>query len=96
MRMRGITGANVSKCIEYRLVPLVEVTSRSGDELSASALVRGLGAPVRRTDIARVGFGVGDVVVALVIVVGFAASWMLSGVGDFSLAGMLSAASLLH
>ena len=77
MRMRGITAGNVGKYVEYRLVPLVEVTSRSGDELSASALVRGLGSPVRRTDVARIGFGMGDAVVLTVLVAAFALSWGL-------------------
>lgn len=74
LAMRGVKGANVSKFVEYRLVPLVEATSRSGDELSASALVRGLGSPTRRTDIARIGFGAGDAVIALILVAAFAAS----------------------
>ena len=78
MRMRGITGTSLGKYIEYRLVPLVEVTSRSGDELSASALVRSLGSPVRRTDVAHIGFGVGDVVVLAVLLVAFALSWGLA------------------
>ncbi|WP_350454793.1 energy-coupling factor transporter transmembrane component T [Slackia heliotrinireducens] len=78
MRMRGIKGSNISKFIEYRLVPLVEVTSRSGDELSASALVRGLGSPIARTDIARIGFGAGDAAVAVLLVVAFAVSWGFS------------------
>ena len=77
MVMRGIGGANLGKFVEYRLVPLVEVTSRSGDELSASALVRGLGAPVRRTDIARIGFGAGDAIVLLVLAAALAGSLLL-------------------
>ena len=77
MVMRGIGGPNLGKFVEYRLVPLVEVTSRSGDELSASALVRGLGAPVRRTDIARIGFGLGDAVVLLVLAAVLAGSLLL-------------------
>lgn len=36
-----------------------------GDELSAAALTRGLGAPVRRTDICRIGFHVQDVLMAV-------------------------------
>ena len=77
MVMRGIVGANLGKFVEYRLVPLVEVTSRSGDELSASALVRGLGAPKRRTDIACIGFGVGDAVVLLMLAAVLAGSLLL-------------------
>lgn len=77
MAMRGINGANLGKFVEYRLVPLVEVTSRSGDELSASALVRGLGAPVRRTDIARIGFGAGDAIALLVLAAALVGSLLL-------------------
>ena len=67
MAMRGIRGANVGKFIEYRVVPLVECTTRSADDLGASALIRGLGGPVHRTDIARIGFGAGDATVLLAV-----------------------------
>lgn len=35
--------------LEYRLVPLMVSVVKIGDELSAAALTRGLGAPVKRT-----------------------------------------------
>ena len=78
MRMRGVGGANVAKLVEYRLVPLVEVTTRSGDDLAASALVRGLGAPVRRTNIARVGFRWTDALAVAMLVGAALLSWMVS------------------
>ena len=40
---------------------------RIGDELSASALTRGLGGPDRRTNIATVGFSVWDAVFAAIV-----------------------------
>ena len=51
MRMRGIAfgGGKVSKMIEYRMIPLLFSCVSIGEELSAAAVTRGLGAPVRRT-----------------------------------------------
>lgn len=51
MRMRGISmgGGKVSKMIEYRLIPLMFSCVNIGDELSAAAVTRGLGAPIKRT-----------------------------------------------
>lgn len=65
MHMRGISARTPGKYVEYRLVPLVECTTRSADDLASCALIRGLGAPVPRTDIAAIEFGAGDVAVAL-------------------------------
>ena len=42
-----------------------------GDELSAAALTRGLGAPVRRTNVCKIGFHAQDVVLMLVCAVCF-------------------------
>ena len=62
MRMRGIHlgGAKGTQVLEYQLVPMMTSTVRIGEELSASALTRGLGGPVRRTNICRIGFRVWD------------------------------------
>ena len=62
MRMRGIHlgGTKAIKVLEYQLIPMMTSTVRIGEELSASALTRGLGAPVRRTNICRIGFRVQD------------------------------------
>ncbi|MCR4645502.1 MAG: energy-coupling factor transporter transmembrane protein EcfT [Oscillospiraceae bacterium] len=51
MRMRGIAfgGGKVSKMIEYRMIPLLFSCVSIGEELSAAAVTRGLGAPMKRT-----------------------------------------------
>ena len=51
MKMRGIAfgGGKVSKMIEYRMIPLLFSCVSIGEELSAAAVTRGLGAPVKRT-----------------------------------------------
>lgn len=67
MRMRGVHlgGAKAGQMLEYQLVPMMTSTVRIGEELSASALTRGLGAPVRRTNICRIGFRAQDRVLLL-------------------------------
>lgn len=62
MRMRGIHlgGGKGTQVLEYQLVPMMTSTVRIGEELSASALTRGLGAPTRRTNICRIGFRLQD------------------------------------
>lgn len=68
MRMRGIRfgGKHPAKMIPYRLIPLLMSSVRIGEELSAAALTRGLGAPVKRTSICEIGFGVLDIVMMVV------------------------------
>ena len=63
MRMRGIRfgGKKPGKMIEYRLVPLLVCCVKIGDELSAAALTRGLGAPIRRTNVCRIGLRAQDI-----------------------------------
>lgn len=75
MRMRGIRfgGGNAAAMLEYRLVPLLMNTVRIGEELSASALTRGLGAPVRRTNICSIGFRPVDIAAILVSAAAFTA-----------------------
>ena len=53
-------GKNPFLMIEYRLIPLMVSVIKIGDELSAAALTRGLGAPVRRTNVCEIGFHVQD------------------------------------
>ncbi len=62
MAMRGISfgGAKATQVLEYQLVPMMTSTVRIGEELSASALTRGLGGPMRRTNICRIGFRAQD------------------------------------
>lgn len=75
MRMRGIRfgGGKPSRMLEYRLVPLMISCVKIGDELSAAALTRGLGAPVKRTNICRIGFGAWDIAALLLCAAAFAA-----------------------
>lgn len=73
MRMRGIRfgGKNPFLMIEYRLVPLMVSVVKIGDELSAAALTRGLGAPNKRTNICKIGFHVQDIIAILLCVACF-------------------------
>ncbi|WDV46496.1 energy-coupling factor transporter transmembrane component T [Clostridiaceae bacterium M8S5] len=73
MKVRGI-GLNIRniftkpiKIIEYILVPLLSSMVRIGEELSAAALTRGLGSDVKRTNIAKIGFGIKDVILLMII-----------------------------
>jgi len=57
MRLREVgSWRNPMKMLEYRLVPLLMGLVAIGNELSASALTRGLNAPVRRTNMCPIGF----------------------------------------
>lgn len=62
MKMRGIRfgGGKAGKMLEYRVVPMIACTAKIGEELSASALTRGLGKQKKRTNICRIGFGWAD------------------------------------
>ena len=53
-------GAKAGQVLEYQMVPMITSSVRIGEELSASALTRGLGAPVKRTNICRIGCRVQD------------------------------------
>lgn len=68
MRMRDIHigGAKAGQVLEYQLVPMMTSTVRIGEDLSASALTRGLGGPIRRTNICRIGFRLQDYVLLAV------------------------------
>lgn len=73
MKMRGIsfgkTRGGPVALLEYRLVPLFISCVKIGDELSSSALTRGLGSPVKRTNICKIGFHFQDVIFAAISVV---------------------------
>lgn len=75
MKMRGIRigGKNPFLMIEYRLVPLIVSVVKIGDELSAAALSRGLGAPVKRTNVCEVGFHLQDIIAIILCILCFAA-----------------------
>ena len=79
MRMRGVgvgtAGGSPMALLEYRMVPLLMSVVKIGDELSASALTRGLGGPDKRTNVCRIGFGLWDAVFAA-IVLGAVASYL--------------------
>lgn len=62
MKMRDIRfgGGKAGKMLEYRVVPLITCTAKIGEELSASALTRGLGRQKKRTNICCIGFGWAD------------------------------------
>ena len=74
MRMRGIRfdGRHPGKMIEYRLIPFMISVLKIGDELSAAALTRGLGAPIGRTDICSIGFHLQDISLFILCATGFA------------------------
>lgn len=78
MRMRGIRfgGKRIGSMLEYRVVPVLMCTVKIGEELSAAALTRGLGKPVKRTNICRVGLGPMDwILIAASLTLFFA--WIL-------------------
>ena len=58
--------------VEYRLVPLMVSVVKIGDELSAAALTRGLGAPVKRTNVCQIGFHIQDMIAVLLCALCFA------------------------
>ncbi|WP_294373635.1 energy-coupling factor transporter transmembrane component T [uncultured Clostridium sp.] len=74
MKMRGIRfgGKNPLLMIEYRLIPLIFSVIKIGDELSAASLTRGLGAPVKRTNVCRIGIHIQDVLMIAVCLICFA------------------------
>lgn len=75
MRMRGIRfgGGKAGAILEYRLVPMMMCSVKIGEELSAAALTRGLGGPVKRTNICEIRFRIQDYVVLLICLGAFAA-----------------------
>lgn len=75
MRMRGIRfgGGKVGAILEYRIVPMMICSVKIGEELSQAALTRGLGGPVKRTNICKLGFHVQDVIFLLICLGAFAA-----------------------
>lgn len=74
MRMRGIrfhskkTRANPSLFLEYRIIPLLFSVVKIGDELSASALTRGLDNAQDRTSLVEVKFGKFDFLIFLLMI----------------------------
>lgn len=65
MRMRGVRfgGGKPGKMLEYRLIPVMTCSVKIGEELSAAALTRGLGAPVKRTNVCQIGLHMQDIII---------------------------------
>lgn len=79
MRLRGLVGPASAvlhplRTVEYLIIPLLSRSVRSGEDLAASAMCRGLGAPTRPTTTTPLGFGPADAVLALVVVAVVAAA----------------------
>jgi energy-coupling factor transport system permease protein len=82
MRMRGVVlaGGKPLKMLEYRFVPMMMCSLKIGEELSVAALTRGLGAPVKRTNICVIGFHAQDIILLLLCFASLAAyvQWLLA------------------
>lgn len=67
MKMRGITFdfRHIGKFVEYRIVPLIICVVKIGDELSQSAMTRGLGGDMDRVCVSQVKFGMIDYLMML-------------------------------
>lgn len=74
MKMRGIRlwGGKAGAILEYRLVPMLMCSVKIGEELSAASLTRGLGGPVKRTNICNIGLHVQDAILLLFCLSGLA------------------------
>lgn len=72
MKMRGIRlrGGKASSILEYRLVPMLMCSVKIGEELSAASLTRGLGGPVKRTNICDIGIRGQDILMLLLCLAG--------------------------
>lgn len=75
MRMRGISmgGGKPTKMLEYRVIPTMTCSVKIGEELSAAALTRGLGAPIKRTNICEIGFHFVDLIIlfSCIVITGY-------------------------
>ena len=81
MKMRDIRfgGKNISKMLEFRIVPLMACCAKIGEELSAAALTRGLGGKCKRTNICKIGFHVQDFIVLILCIVPYIFLGMKAG-----------------
>lgn len=57
--------SQVAILVGYKLIPMITCSVKIGEELSAAAITRGLGAPVKRTNICQLKFNFADVVLIL-------------------------------
>lgn len=78
MKMRGIRpgGGKAFRMLEYRLIPMITCSVKVGEELSAAALTRGLGAPTKRTNVCRIGLKPLDYVL-MMLCCGIMAFWLV-------------------
>ena len=82
MRMRDIRfgGRNVSKMVEYRIVPLLICSAKIGEELNVAAITRGLGGDVKRTNLCQIGFKIWDWLIILICLAPYVIwTWSLIG-----------------
>ena len=72
MKMRGIRlrGGKAGAILEYRFVPMLMCCVKIGEELSAASLTRGLGGPVKRTNICKIGLHIQDILFLLICLAG--------------------------
>ena len=69
LRLRGGGGLeHPLEMLEYRMVPLLTELMQVGNELSASAMTRGLDTPEKRSNVCPMGFRVQDIAVFLLCV----------------------------
>jgi len=80
MEVRGLTvkAVGVKSWVEYRTVPLIIATVNAGEELAQAALTRALGAPLRPSRIADVGFRLYDGIMLAIAAAGLAI-WIWGG-----------------
>lgn len=80
MREIHIGAVGIGKILEYQLIPMISSSVRIGEELSAAALIRGLGSPIKRTNICQIGFRIQDWFL-LLISLSVICSWLLCSLG---------------
>ena len=70
MKMRGIRlkGNKMGAMLEYRIITMLLCTVKIGEELSCASLTRGLGGPVKRTNICELHFKLQDIVILIICV----------------------------
>ncbi|MFD5869116.1 energy-coupling factor transporter transmembrane component T [Corynebacterium sp. NPDC060344] len=71
---------------EMALIPLLSTVVRTGDELAASAMIRGLGGPARPTTITRLAFRLSDAAVLAGVIAVVALSFG-PGAGAYGIGG---------
>lgn len=67
MKMRGIVmgSGHVTKMVEYRMIPLLFSCVSIGDELSAAAITRGLGADIKRSSVVELRLKAIDIIIMI-------------------------------